>query len=88
VCGKRGKTLYYTYILKSTRDDRYYYGSTSNLKNKLKEHNSGKVKSTKSRRPLLIHYYEEYQTKKETLQRERFFKNRSGYKWLSKHGII
>jgi predicted GIY-YIG superfamily endonuclease len=39
--------LFYAYILKSLYEGRYYYGSTSNIDNRLKQHNYGKVKTTK-----------------------------------------
>ena len=50
--------MYYTYILKSIKDGKYYYGHTADLSLRLKEHNNGKVRATKGRRPLIIHYYE------------------------------
>ncbi len=83
--------MYYTYILKSLKDDGYYYGCTADLEQRTKRHNAGKVRSTKTRRPLIIHYYETYETyetKKEALQRERYFKSIDGYIWLKKQDII
>ena len=80
--------MYYVYILKSLRDGRYYYGCTSNLETRLKSHNSGKVRSIKSRRPLILHYYEEFESKPEALKRERFFKSVTGNIWLKEQGII
>jgi hypothetical protein len=44
----------YTYILRSQKDGRLYYGSTEDLKSRLKAHTAGKVRSTKSRRPLVL----------------------------------
>ncbi|MBC8216589.1 MAG: GIY-YIG nuclease family protein [Candidatus Marinimicrobia bacterium] len=40
--------MYYVYIIKSTQESHWYTGHTSHLENRLKIHNSGKVKSTKS----------------------------------------
>ncbi|HBS87424.1 MAG TPA: hypothetical protein DEA97_12755 [Bacteroidales bacterium] len=34
------------YVLKSVRSDKFYYGQTENLNNRLDKHNSGGVKST------------------------------------------
>ncbi len=39
--------MYFTYILQSLKDNRYYYGHTNNLENRVDQHNKGKVKSTK-----------------------------------------
>ncbi|MCD6090032.1 MAG: GIY-YIG nuclease family protein, partial [Bacteroidales bacterium] len=54
--------LYYTYILKSESHRTYYYGSTQNLKKRLIEHNNGRVRYTKGRRPWKLHYFEEFAT--------------------------
>ena len=79
--------VYFTYILKSTRDGTFYYGSTHNLELRLKEHNSGKVKYTKGHRPFIIHYFETFVTRKEAINREKFFKSIDGYKWLKSESI-
>ncbi len=86
--GAVSNKMHYVYILKSEFDGGYYYGSTSDLNKRIREHNAGQVKSTKSRRPLRLHYHEEYAAKGEALNRERYFKNRSGYKWLKRQAII
>jgi putative endonuclease len=82
------KYMPFVYILKSLKDGKYYYGSTENLKERIKAHNAGKVKSTKCRRPLVVHYIEELKSKKEVLQREIFFKSIKGYFWLKEEKII
>jgi len=48
-----------TYILKC-RDNRYYIGSTNNIKQRLIEHQKGKCKFTKSRLPVTLIYTEEF----------------------------
>ncbi|HTL80181.1 MAG TPA: GIY-YIG nuclease family protein [Bacteroidia bacterium] len=79
--------MFYTYILKSEKDGKYYYGSCEDLQVRIKAHNSGKVRSTKSRRPLLLHYQEQFATKTEAIKRELFFKSIAGYNWLRANGI-
>jgi len=79
---------YFTYILKSEYDGTYYYGSTKNLNERMKIHNSGKSKYTKGRRPWKLHYYEEFETKSEAMKREVFFKTVEGYKFLKGEKII
>jgi putative endonuclease len=76
------------YILRSEKDGRYYYGCTTDLEKRLKAHNTGRVRSTKSRRPLALHHSELFGTKTEALKRERFFKSPLGYSWLKDKGII
>jgi len=80
--------MYYVYILQSLKSNRFYYGSTSDLKKRLKAHNAGKVRSTKAFSPWTIHYYEIFATLTEALQRERYFKSIDGYNWLKEKGII
>ena len=79
--------MHYTYILKSEKTGRYYYGATSDIETRLKSHNFGKVKSTKSGRPWNLHYLEEFETKSEALQREKFFKTIDGYNYLKSKEI-
>ena len=78
----------WAYILKSLKDGRYYYGSTDDLETRLRAHNTGRVRSTKSRRPLVIHYQEEFGSTREARSREIFFKSITGYNWLRQNGII
>ncbi len=75
--------MYYVYVLKSIKDGKRYIGFTDNLERRISEHNYGKVKSTKNRRPLALIYSEEYSTKKEAMSRERFFKTGKGREFLN-----
>jgi putative endonuclease len=84
----KGDMVPFAYILRSEKDGNYYYGSTGNIEKRIKSHNSGKVISTKNRRPLVIHYFEEYISKKEAIQQELFFKSIEGYRWLKENKII
>ena len=79
---------FYTYILKSQKFNRYYYGHSQNLSERLKIHNYGKVRSTKAFRPWTIHYFESFSTKSEAYRRELFFKSAEGKKGLKLNNII
>jgi putative endonuclease len=79
---------FFTYILYSQQYNKHYYGSCSNLEVRLKNHNAGKVRSTKAYRPYEVKYFEQYETKTEALQREKFFKSIDGYRFLKEKGII
>lgn len=60
----------YVYILKC-RDGSLYTGWTNDLERRLREHNAGKgAKYTKSRRPVVLVYFEEFVTKEEAMSRE------------------
>ncbi len=69
--------MFYVYILKSKKDGQCYTGSTNDLKNRFKEHNNGKVLSTKARRPFELIYYEAYKVEHDARNRERGLKLRS-----------
>jgi len=79
--------MFYAYILKSNKDNTYYYGSSENLAKRLIEHNLGKVKYTKGHRPYIIHYSEEFSSRAEAHKRELFFKSIEGYRWLKSNNI-
>ena len=60
----------YTYIVKC-KDGSLYTGWTNNLEKRIRDHNEGKgAKYTKTRRPVMLAYYEEFQTKEEAMRRE------------------
>lgn len=76
--------MFYIYILKSKADNKFYTGFSSNLRERIKEHNSGRVQSTKNRRPLELIYYEAYKEKTNALRREKFLKTTKGKQQLKK----
>ena len=60
----------YTYIVKCS-DGSLYTGWTNDLEKRIRAHNDGKgAKYTKSRRPVVLADYEEFQTKEEAMRRE------------------
>ncbi len=69
--------MYYMYILKSEKDGMLYTGSTRDLKKRLLQHNSVKVRSTKSRAPFKLVYYEAYRAEKDAREREHNLKLRA-----------
>jgi len=70
--------MYYVYILRSLKDGKHYTGYTENLERRFREHNSGKTRSTKWRRPFEIIHFEEYSTKEEAEKREKYLKSGKG----------
>ena len=80
--------MFYVYIIQSQNDGKLYKGFTSNLKKRIKAHNQGEVKSTRNRRPFILLYQEEYESKKEALKREKFLKSLKGGKTLKNKLIV
>jgi putative endonuclease len=76
------------YILRSELTGKYYHGSCGNLEKRLAEHNAGKTRSTKAYRPWVKTYVEIFENKTDALKREKYFKTRSGFRWLKEHNII
>jgi len=76
------KSMYYVYILKSSKDGKLYTGRTNKLQQRLNQHLKGLVKSTKNRRPLKIIFYEAFKDKSDTIRRESYFKTSKGKKAL------
>ncbi|SHK02784.1 GIY-YIG nuclease family protein [Hespellia stercorisuis] len=65
----------YTYILKCG-DGSLYTGWTNNLEKRIIDHNMGKgAKYTRARLPVVLAYYEEFETKAEAMRREYAIKH-------------
>lgn len=67
----QGGTMFFfiSFFLKETK--KFYYGYTGNLQRRMIEHQEGKVRTTKNRRPMKLAYYEEYNEKSQAETRER-----------------
>ena len=74
--------MYYTYVIQSKKDDKFYTGCTGNLKKRLAEHNNRAVLSTKNRRPFELIYYEACINKEDAYRRERYLKTGKGKRYL------
>lgn len=62
--------MFYTYIVECN-DKTLYTGYTTDVEARIKTHNSGKgAKYTRSRLPVKLVYFEEYETKSEAMSRE------------------
>lgn len=74
---RRSKKQFFTYILQC-RDGSYYTGHTTNIEQRMQEHNSGiGGRYTRSRLPVKLIHIERYQTRKEAIKREMEIKKLS-----------
>ena len=71
-------TMYYVYILRSLKDGKLYTGVTADLAKRLFEHNIGKNKATRHRRPLVLVHSEKYSTRTDAARREYYLKSKKG----------
>ena len=74
--------MFYTYVLMSNSDNKFYTGFTRNLKRRLREHNDGAVASTAKRRPFELIYYEACLFETDAIKREKYFKTGFGRRFL------
>jgi putative endonuclease len=74
----------YVYVLHSRQDGNLYLGCTKDLQKRIREHNTGKVYSTKGRIPMDLIYYETFINKTDAFAREQWLKTGWGRKHMQK----
>ena len=66
----------YVYILQSSKNGKYYIGSTDNLKRRTKEHNDGNGGLfTKINKPWKLVFYKEFEYIKQAREEEKKIKS-------------
>ena len=74
--------MFYAYVLKSLNFDFYYKGHCQNIKERLKQHNSGTTSSIKKYVPFEVVYFEEFENREDAVKREKYFKSSAGRRFL------
>ncbi len=69
---------YTVYAIISQVDGRIYVGFTKHLRQRVKEHNSGKTKSTKGFRPWALLFTQECETRVDARKLEKYYKSGIG----------
>ena len=78
--------FYYVYTLESIHhESQIYTGHTTDLRRRLKEHNSGKVPHTAKFRPWRIRSATAFRTLERVIAFERYLKSGSGRAFLHRH---
>jgi len=72
----------FLYILLNETRTRTYTGVTDDVGKRLREHNEGKVRSSRPHRPYRVIYTEEFGTLSEARQKEGFYKSTTGRRRL------
>ncbi|OHC02984.1 MAG: endonuclease [Planctomycetes bacterium RIFCSPLOWO2_12_FULL_40_19] len=70
--------MFYVYVLQSEKDSSQYIGLSHDAQERLKEHNAGRVKSTKPKRPWRLLYKESFTTRLDARKREKYLKSAAG----------
>lgn len=72
--------MFYAYILQSVPfPDRLYHGHSSDLKQRLADHNSGRCPHTAKFVPWKVKFYAAFETLNRAQQSERYLKSGSGH---------
>ncbi len=77
--------MHYLYILESEVNGRYYIGITSDVKKRLRQHNTGKTKSTKAYIPWNLMCKVQFPTRQEAARIERKLKNSKSRRVIEKY---
>lgn len=73
--------MVFVYVLFSKEFNKFYVGLTTNLTERLRTHNAGKVTSTKAYKPWMMIYNESYPTLEAARNREKYLKSAAGRRW-------
>lgn len=68
-------------------NNKYYVGHSTDLKQRISTHKSGKVKATRSNRPLRLIFYAAFLDKKKAIEFEKYLKSSSGSAFRNKRLI-
>ncbi len=74
--------MFFVYVIKSLKNNRFYVGHTNDVARRLLEHNSGLSKYTSISKPFELIFSEVFTTRLEAVQRELFLKSGKGREWL------
>jgi putative endonuclease len=67
--------MFYVYAIKSSSRKYVYIGHSSNIENRVRQHNHGQTKANKLARPFKLFYYEEVESRQEAVVREKQLKS-------------
>lgn len=80
---------YYVYILQSESTHKTYVGQTNNLERRLKQHNDPQYHGTqhtkRNQGPWKLVHTEEFDSRQESMQREKHLKSGQGREWIKQH---
>jgi len=76
--------MYYVYIIESITDGTLYKGFSMDFLQRLEDHNAGKSQYTATKIPWKLVFVQQFETKREALQREKSLKrtNSTYLRWL------
>lgn len=77
--------MYYVYLVETVSDQcQHYVGFSTDLRQRLVDHNAGKLHTTAKHRPWRLVTYVAFSTKRQALTFEKYLKSGSGYAFARK----
>jgi len=70
--------MYFIYAISSLERNYIYVGLTDDIERRISEHNGGKNKTTKPYLPFILIYTEEFTTRAEAREKEKYYKSGVG----------
>ena len=74
---------YYSYVLRSLKNNLLYKGSTEDIKKRIIAHNEGMVNFTAKYLPWELILFEEFETRSQAMKREKWYKTGVGREWIN-----
>lgn len=85
--GRQARTLqnmYQVYVLDSKIRKYIYVGLTNNAEKRIAQHQAGRERTTAPYRPFRVLLLEQYTTRQEARNREKYLKSGSGKEWIKR----
>ncbi|MEO8233048.1 MAG: GIY-YIG nuclease family protein [Ignavibacteriota bacterium] len=79
--------MYFVYAIKRKNRNYIYVGLTNSIGRRLAEHNEGTNKTTKPYRPFSLIYSEQFETRIQAREKEKFLKGGTGSEFLKNLAI-
>jgi len=79
--------MYLTYILYSSKINKFYVGQTEDIKRRLEEHNRGKTRFAATGVQWIIIFSKEFSSRSEAMKLEKKIKSRGASRFLADNHI-
>jgi len=81
-----GQSMFYTYVIESfSHPGKRYIGHTTDLRQRLVQHNAGQCPHTAKFRPWKVKFYAAFETLEQAQHFERYLKSGSGHAFANRH---
>ena len=74
--------MFFVYVISSINHKYIYVGLSNNVEIRVKQHNSGKERTTRPYIPFDLIHVERFNSRIDTRKREKFLKSGDGKEWI------